>query len=801
MERSPNQENNDSTQQGNTKDSLLINTIEKLNNPKIYFFVFTLILIFTVISCVILFSGVNNNNVTLSSIDRFFRGFNVKTFTVVMLCILITFIVGIILILYTKTFKTVFQFVDKLGWSFALILFIIGLLIFYYYIKPDVLERYSIIFLVVICVIAFRFFYNALQQTEEETYRPNLQIEKIRFSLAYFAFICFVFLMFFNDIGGLVSKFMGPSVIFTMVLLAIGLVYLLNLLSFPLVKTPSDSTQSYFSGLTWFGIIHFILFLATIGTFVIGVVTNYKHFSDDEGKLSFKNSNLATLSVLFGFIMLLWMLFFIVRTVKNPKDSLTQSESTKLNSVSNIAQQAINVILGFTLVGVLIAWGFNIAQNYESDNEIIPLLLNISLIIVVVYFAYKFLANSTQFQKSPYYRLVVNLIFYIPCLLYNIVEWIFAKFGITIPTIDELLSGAKSTNIGSRRDIIILVVIILLNALYFVIGPYGINKLAKQGGNVIVLQPVPLSQPAMLGSYMKLNGIDPEDGKKPVAQQAGLINYTYAISFWVYFNSNQGTNIDKHYTVLNFGEMPHIKWNPKRGELTVTIKSKPDTTENDILYPEELDDVKDIIIYKTTNFKLQNWNNIVVNYTRGTFDLFINSKLMKSKSDVVPIIEHSALNIGSPNLGGSICNLIYFNFSLTLTKIHYLYNLVKNSDPPIPLNTSIGSTEKAIYNAMDHKEQGKTVVPINIETDIFNAEQVIDRVDQVADTINPLPKHDFLSLHWYFKQNKDGNNSIHSGGESAETCKYPEGTPDGKSPFIGLANRDKNKKLSFKNSS
>ena len=797
MESPPIQENNVPTGEGNQKDSILINTIEKLSDSKVYLFVFTLILIFTIVSCILLFSGVNKNNVTLSSIDRFFGGFNVKTFTVVMLCILITFIVGIILILYTKTFKAVFQFVDKLGWSFALMLFIIGLIIFYYYIKPDVLEKYSIVFLILICLIAFKMFYNALQQTEEESYRPNLQIEKIRFSLAYFGFVCFVFIMFFNDIGGILSNFLGPSVIFTFVLLAIGLVYLLNLLSFPLVKNPSDSTKSIFASFTWFGIIHTLLFLATVATFVIGVMTNYKHFSDDDGKLSFKNSNLATVSVLFGFIMSLWLLFYLVRTVKNPKDTLSSSESSKLNSVSNIAQQAINVVLGFTLVGVLIAWGFNLAQNYESDNKIMPLLLNIALILVVVYFAYKYLANSTQFQKSPYYRLVVNLIFYIPCLLYNIVEWVFAKFGITIPSLDDLISDAKNTNVGSRRDLLILIIVIILNAIYFVIGPYTINKVAKQGGNVVILQPVPISQPAMLGSYMKLNGIDPEDGKKPVAQQAGIINYTYAISFWVYFNSSEGTNKNTFYSVLNFGEMPNIKWNPKRGELSVTLKSKPGTTEDNVFYPETLDEVKDTIIYKSTDFKAQMWNNIVVNYTNGTFDLFINSKLVKSKNNVVPVIEHSALNIGSPELSGSICNLIYFNFSLTLTKIHYLYNLVKNNDPPIPLNTSIGSTEKAIYDAVGQKNEGKTVIPITIETDIFNAEQVIDRVDQVADTINPLPRSDFLSLHWYFKQNKDGNNSIHSGG-AEDTCTYPDGGPDGTpSPFGGLANTDKNNKLSL----
>ena len=55
-----------------------------------------------------------------------------------------------------------------------------------------------------------------------------------------------------------------------------------------------------------------------------------------------------------------------------------------------------------------------------------------------------------------------------------------------------------------------------------------------------------------------------------------------------------------------------------------------------------------------------------------------------------------------------------------MKNIHYLYNLVKFNDPPIPLNTSLGSTEQAIYKAVDKNDKKKTVIPINLETDIFD---------------------------------------------------------------------------------
>ena len=42
------------------------------------------------------------------------------------------------------------------------------------------------------------------------------------------------------------------------------------------------------------------------------------------------------------------------------------------------------------------------------------------------------------------------------------------------------------------------------------------------------------------------------------------------------------------------------------------------------------------VAYRVSNFPLQRWNNVVVNYTRGILDIFINSKLVASIKNVVP---------------------------------------------------------------------------------------------------------------------------------------------------------------------
>ena len=135
-----------------------------------------------------------------------------------------------------------------------------------------------------------------------------------------------------------------------------------------------------------------------------------------------KNASFATVCTMFTVIMMvLWIAFFVVRST-NMLQTIPLQDPSKpnLTNVSSIAQQAINVVLGITLLGVVLLDGsITLAENYEKDENTMALIVNITNYLQsVVYFSYKFLKNSTQLQKSPYYKLVVNLyIFYIPCLV------------------------------------------------------------------------------------------------------------------------------------------------------------------------------------------------------------------------------------------------------------------------------------------------------------------------------------------------------------------------------------------------
>lgn len=759
-------ENNPNINNGNVeKENILINTISKLSTPPVYIFVFTIVFFLTICMGLILFSG--PEGIDMSWVSSIF-GLNISTSLLSALgfTILLVAIVTIVMLLYAKTLTSIKQILTKLGWIFALMLFIGTLVWLAIYIKPSVLDKYKYLLLIIISLVSSNLFYRALQPSDEEKFRPNLQVEKIRFTLVYFAFIVLISVLFFTDIGGLRTNLFGQSFIFTMVLLVLGLIYIINLLSFPIGSKPTDKSKSIIGGFTTFGIIHAIFFVITVICYFAGIYGNKDKFIDSSDKLSFKNLNFAIVTIIFIIVLFLWIAFFLVNSTKNPEDNLTGTEAKRLHNVANITHQAVNVVLGLSLLGVIIGWSITLAENYKEGGSTATLIVNILTIVTVVYFAYKFFANTTQFQKSPYYKLVVNTIFYIPCLVYELFSWLLSILGIKLPTLDEIISGAKGTNIGNKHDLIMLAVIILINFAYFFVLPYSVNKIAKQGGNVLQLEPISLSQETPLGNYLKLNGF--EEKTKPVSEVNQKHNYKYAISFWVFLNSNQGTNTDTYYTIMNYEEIPHVKWCPKYSELLITVKSQNNIIKDDIKYPEGLDTDGNIILYRQKQFKTQRWNNIILNFDGGTFDIFINGELVKTKKQVVPEVNYGQLICGSKMLNGLICNIIYFNFTLTMTNVHYLYSLVNSRNPPIPVNSSLGSTEQAINKSLG-KSDGKTNLPIDIDLDIFDDITLDTPVKEITKITSPLFKN-YLSLGWYFKHNKDEGNAYTSGYEETPSC-------------------------------
>jgi len=185
-------------------------------------------------------------------------------------------------------------------------------------------------------------------------------------------------------------------------------------------------------------------------------------------------------------------------------------------------------------------------------------------------------------------------------------------------------------------------------------------------------------QSALFKSKVLLDNPIYTDSKKDIGSYENLggdidiYNYNYALSAWFFIHeqppsarvaNNQFTSI------LNYGNKPNILCNIHSHTLQIKMNSGID---------------KESVIFETTEFPLQRWNNIVINYHGGTLDVFINNKLVSSTNNMVPYMSYDKITVGENNgVSGGCCNVTYFSSPLTLLNIRLNYEALKNKNPPI----------------------------------------------------------------------------------------------------------------------
>jgi hypothetical protein len=134
---------------------------------------------------------------------------------------------------------------------------------------------------------------------------------------------------------------------------------------------------------------------------------------------------------------------------------------------------------------------------------------------------------------------------------------------------------------------------------------------------------------------------------------------------------------------LNFGGKPNVLYNGKSNTLMITMQQKDlkKVTNNKLF---DFDENGNRIIYRNDNMLLQKWNNIIINYSGGVLDIFLNGELVKSDIGVIPYHTIDNLTIGQDDgIKGGICNVVYFKRALNSSNIYYLYNMEKDKKLPV----------------------------------------------------------------------------------------------------------------------
>jgi hypothetical protein len=213
--------------------------------------------------------------------------------------------------------------------------------------------------------------------------------------------------------------------------------------------------------------------------------------------------------------------------------------------------------------------------------------------------------------------------------------------------------------ITTKPIVIILLVELILIGIYFTYQ-WIMEQVLTHNSTQLLKRPVNLNTETNLGSFRDVNFVDEK------------FQYKYAISSWIFIDSfppETNSNYDEYTSILNIGNKPNILFN---------------VAKNKLRFKMELAGKTEKIIYETTNFNMQRWNNIIINYDGATLDIFINNKLVSSTPGVIPYNDNTMITAGT-NRGilGGICNVNYFKENISMGKINWIYNSVKHLNPPV----------------------------------------------------------------------------------------------------------------------
>lgn len=370
--------------------------------------------------------------------------------------------------------------------------------------------------------------------------------------------------------------------------------------------------------------------------FLIYIILLVVLFQKNPINLMSNNSAISIVTSLFGGFILLMIYFFYKH-----REGLFYGSSSSPTVLSFVTKLfGVFFYLGIT-IALLVLIIYLIKQIPILANGVL-FFVNIGIIIGILALAYSSLTLNKlpNSSKPTWMQLLIDLIFYVPCLLLQFVEFVKHEYKIT-----------------TRTDLIVLGAEIALIALRFIV-PIILKKIINQDGKQLLREPVYLNNENTLAMY--------DDFEKTNDN----FNYNYSLSAWIFLDS-QPSSTSEAYAVdsnlLNYGNKPQIVYNG----ISHKLKIKAMINDNfETVYEQQP--------------KFQKWTNIFINYQGGTLDVFIDNKLVSSTTNVVSYMSHDSIVSGKINgINGGICNVMYYDRVLKKSEIDTLYNSQKLLNPPV----------------------------------------------------------------------------------------------------------------------
>ena len=590
----------------------------------------------------------------------------------VFLMLFIAIIIVVICVMFLDNLSELKTFFIQTPGVINLILYTLFLIMFFRLVSKDTINKYAYIITPLALFSSIFVFYKTYTNNYVEEF--NINYERIKSLIMFFCFMTTLIVYYSVDPGGYISTYFGSSLIITILLAVFSFLYLIIFLTLPntLKAQPPDTGDNFLGNFSHFSVYGSILFLVFLVSITFAISTYPGGFFNDA-------STSAAVMILVLMICILWSVLF--GAVAFPEIS---DKPMNLDKVS-LFKRALLTLFGLIISSLLICWIVYNLQSLSENSSTVSFMINILLVVVILALIYRVINVKTpgpvNAKKNNFFDIIINLIFYIPCLFSGSFDFMVGFFT----------NEYKSTTVSS---ILLLVFAIVLIVVYLKM-PSIFNVINLQGGDLLVNQPVSTDSIYSLGTYQELNGKDSFD-------------YKYAISTWIFLDSaapNMNLSYDTYASLLNFGEKPNIMYNGKTNTLMITMQQKDlqKTSDNKLI---DFLENGNRIIYKKPNMLLQKWNNIIINYNGGVLDIFLNGELVKSEIGVVPYYTLESLTIGQENgIKGGICSVVYFNRALTNSNIYYLYNMVKDKTIPVTNDSNVTIIKKDISKVVDSTTQ------------------------------------------------------------------------------------------------
>lgn len=385
-------------------------------------------------------------------------------------------------------------------------------------------------------------------------------------------------------------------------------------------------------------IILFILFLGVL--YIVNFINPF----------DIKNNKFTIIAIL-AFIFLELQIFFYYLNNKN-------SNFKNYKKIFSSSLLIITIIL-CTIYIIFFASRHFFGKNLFSN--IILIFLQAFLVITVLSIIYllsenKFVKDNAEKldmknMNNPNYRFIKNLIFFIPCLLIDVIENIGNFFGST-PKIGYIL---------------LLLTIILVIAILKL--PNILNKLFKSN-NLLLKGPIYLNNKKEIGVFQeftrnnipKINNFNKNlrvnqyelDIELQRHNENNPFSYNYELESEIYINpqpSNTSFAYNEFTNLLNYGNKPKIEYLGKENKIKISCQT--DKNKSQVIYESK--------ITNNSAFRLQRWNHVKIKYDGANMDVFINSHLVGTQRNIIPHMNHDKVIIGENNgIHGGIKNVYFY---------------------------------------------------------------------------------------------------------------------------------------------